>query len=127
MSKCVFIIDDDDDVRDVMTFALENEGLKVESFSNPVEAIDRLLMMNSEIFPGLILVDYRMPVMDGLTFIGKMLGDHKTKLGSIPMALCSADDDLKQLGSIPGGVLHLPKPMELEKLVETAKSFCSES
>ena len=65
MKKAVCIIDDDDDIRDVMAYALESEGFVVQAFGNPLEAIRSLAAMAPKDLPGFIMIDFHMPGMNG--------------------------------------------------------------
>ena len=67
MAKVV-VIDDRVTNRNILTrLALSvEEGLQVQSFASPIEALTRLQATNP---PDLIITDYNMPEMDGATFI----------------------------------------------------------
>jgi len=58
----VYLVDDDDSVRRSVGFMLKTSGLKVESFTSGIE----LLKDVRKLEPGAILLDIRMPEMDGL-------------------------------------------------------------
>jgi diguanylate cyclase (GGDEF)-like protein/PAS domain S-box-containing protein len=67
MAKVV-VIDDRVTNRNILTrLALSvEEGLQVQAFASPIEALTRLQATNP---PDLIITDYNMPEMDGATFI----------------------------------------------------------
>jgi diguanylate cyclase (GGDEF)-like protein/PAS domain S-box-containing protein len=67
MAKVV-VIDDRVTNRNILTrLALSvEEGLRVQTFASPIEALTRLQAQNP---PDLIITDYNMPEMDGATFI----------------------------------------------------------
>jgi diguanylate cyclase (GGDEF)-like protein/PAS domain S-box-containing protein len=67
MAKVV-VIDDRVTNRNILTrLALSvEEGLQVQAFASPIEALTRLQAANP---PDLIITDYNMPEMDGATFI----------------------------------------------------------
>lgn len=119
--KPICIIDDDDDIRDAMTFALEMEGFTVQAFGDPEEAMRFLMDRSRHDLPGLIMVDYHMPKMDGVTFLNTLLVDHGETFGKIPMAICSAENDLGTNEKIPANVFHINKPMELDQFVATIR------
>ncbi|MBA3826262.1 MAG: response regulator [Ktedonobacterales bacterium] len=58
----VLIVDDDDDIRLALRMVLEDEGYSVAEAENGQAALD-VLMASDE--PLVVIVDYRMPVMDG--------------------------------------------------------------
>jgi two-component system response regulator ChvI len=57
----ILVVDDEPDLTEVSTLALEYHGFKVDSFNDPQEAL-------SKYKPGLydlVILDIKMPVMDG--------------------------------------------------------------
>ena len=58
----VLIVDDDVDILEFVTLNLSNEGFKVYTASNGLEAIQRA----TDIAPDLIILDVMMPEMDVL-------------------------------------------------------------
>lgn len=116
--SCIWIIDDDEDIREVITYALESEGYEVYGFDDAEEALTSLNELNLKKFPGLILVDYLMPKVDGLEFINRF----REKWGNrTAIALCSGMGSIGE--EIPSGIIELSKPIELDELLYTAKLF----
>jgi FixJ family two-component response regulator len=85
----VFIVDDDDDFRASMQWLLESEGLSVTSFNSARDFLDAY-----DGSPGCLLLDVRMPEINGLA-LHQMLLDKGIQLpiivlsghGDIPMAV----------------------------------------
>lgn len=61
----ICVVDDDAAVRNALKFALEIEGLDVRAYDGPISLLNDLNLPPS----GCLVVDYRMPVMDGLELI----------------------------------------------------------
>lgn len=61
----VLVIEDDADLRELLSVMIESMGVEVESASNGKEALERMATKR----PGMILLDMRMPVMDGWQFV----------------------------------------------------------
>jgi CheY-like chemotaxis protein len=61
----VFVIDDDADLRELLSVIIESMGVEVVSASNGKESLERMATKS----PNMILLDMRMPVMDGWQFI----------------------------------------------------------
>jgi FixJ family two-component response regulator len=82
--KCtVLVVDDDDCVRQTLTFLLEAEGFRVQNYSNPNEVLGE-----TELPPcSCIVTDYNMPEMDGLDFVAAM----RKRGSSIPAILVTGD------------------------------------
>jgi two-component system response regulator FixJ len=58
----VYLVDDDDSVRRSVGFMLKTSGLNVEAFTDGVE----FLKQAGKLDPGVVLLDIRMPGVDGL-------------------------------------------------------------
>jgi CheY-like chemotaxis protein len=68
MSAPIFVLEDEAPVRAVLRESLESVGYSVEEFSDGQACLARLGYM----VPGLILLDMRMPRMDGYEFLDKL-------------------------------------------------------
>lgn len=125
MKKPVCVIDDDEDVREVMTYALEIEGYEVLSMSNGRKALDLLQSLTRDNYPGLIISDYLMPEMDGVSFIKHIKKFFPDTLGSLPFALSSANGAVDLSEDLPGDIIMMGKPVELEELLRVVKLHCN--
>lgn len=122
MGRSVCIIDDDEDVRGVMCFALEFEGIKALPYSSGAEAEENLSKMPIEDYPCMIIVDYMMPEMDGIEFIKKIFEKYPNTLAKIPVALSTARFS-DETADLPEGAIRLEKPVDLESFITMVKSF----
>ncbi len=120
MKRKVCVIDDDDDVREVVTYALEEDGFEVWPFENPELALESF--KESQQYPGFFLLDYYMPKMNGLSFIKILRSDYGDTLGKIPCALSTGADMLKE--KLPVDVMELKKPMDLDLLLDLVRDNC---
>jgi FixJ family two-component response regulator len=64
----VFVIDDDTAVLGSLKFSLEIEGFAVEVFRSAEELLDRPALPES----ACLVVDYRLPAMDGLALVAEL-------------------------------------------------------
>ena len=62
----VLIVEDDNDLRDAYVMILKSEGIDTRSAENGEVALQ---LINTEGDPGIIFLDLRMPVMDGIAFL----------------------------------------------------------
>ena len=67
----IFIVDDDEAVRDSLSMLVESAGHETEAFELALEALDRCRTRR----PDCILSDIRMPGMDGIEFQEKLIED----------------------------------------------------
>jgi len=108
----VFIVDDDAAVRSALKFALEVEGFSVRLYAGP----EALLAERNLPRCGCLVVDYRMPVMDGLKLIDALRQRHV----AMPAILITghADNALRRFASRAGVSQVLEKPLSDSALVE---------
>jgi CheY-like chemotaxis protein len=64
--KSVLIVEDDADLRDAYSMILKSEGIDTMVAENGAAA---LALLEKEGDPGVIFLDLRMPVMDGIEFL----------------------------------------------------------
>lgn len=122
MNRPVCIIDDDEDIRGVMSFALEYEGINTITFHDAKSAEEGLTKLNSSEYPCVILVDYMMPGINGIEFIKKMRDKYPDTIAKIPMGLSSAGFH-EETSILPNGAFRLEKPVDLQNFVGLARDY----
>jgi two-component system response regulator FixJ len=112
----VLIVDDDAAVRSSLKFALEVEGLKVRLY----DGAEALLADGDLPSCGCLVVDYRMPVMDGLALIDAM----RARNVAMPAILITgrANKQLRCLAAKSGVREVLEKPLSDGALVDSIRS-----
>lgn len=118
-NKSVLIVDDDFDVRDLLTFVLKNSGYQVIGVSNGQEALSHLRRSNP---PAVILLDLMMPVMDAWEFRQLQQGD--PALDAIPVVLLSATDEIIEHVKALQAAAFIRKPIDFGVLLETVGRYC---
>jgi len=68
----MLLIDDDEWIRDSLSFFFDAEGCKLRTFETAEEALKVLRRQHYDI----IICDYRLPGMDGLQFFKHIQGSH---------------------------------------------------
>jgi len=116
---CVLVIDDDPAIREVVSTILVLEGYCVEAAGSGADALE---LLQGGVRPRLILMDLRMPGVDGWTLHDKL--KHEPALAKIPVVVISGDRDATQAGSslCVDGVLT--KPIDLTDLLQTVERHC---
>lgn len=115
----ILVADDEEDIRLIIKFALEDKGYKVITVSDGAEAV---AIADKEKID-LIILDAAMPKMDGYEACKKLKKDAKTK--DIPVVFLTAIDLQKdKLKSRRlGAVKFIAKPFEIEALIEEIASI----
>jgi CheY-like chemotaxis protein len=115
-AKRVLVVDDDFDVRNVMSILLRAEGYEVVTAANGQEALECL---QRGARPDLILLDLMMPVMDGWQFL--QIKQRDPTFAQMPVIAITAVKSTHSL-EIP----CLEKPLSFEQLLKAVKTYCGE-
>ena len=110
----ILIVEDEAPIRAVLTEILEDEGYRVASAGNGMEA---LTYLRQHTHPGLILLDLGMPVMTGWEFRAEQQGD--PALAGIPVIILSATVGLDQKAALLNADGWLDKPVDMDTLLST--------
>jgi CheY-like chemotaxis protein len=108
----VLIVEDEELVRDAMAPFLEGEGYEVQLAENGREA---LRCLKTDVLPDIIVLDLRMPVMDGWEFRARQMDD--PTLGRIPVVALSADGTAEAVAISAQAFLR--KPIAATELLAT--------
>ena len=117
-TRTVLIVDDDESTLASLGGLLELEGYAVETARDGKEALQRLAATAP---PGLILLDLRMPVMDGWQFLTERARDATAR--QTPVVLLSG---LPYIPNAPGVAGFLSKPIDSARLLACVRRFCGE-
>jgi CheY-like chemotaxis protein len=117
-AQAVMVVDDDDAIRTSLKEFLEDAGFRVLTARDGAEALD-ILKVNPA--PGVILLDFMMPVMNGSQFLtAKWDYPH---LRGIPIVILSAW--IREWTGQAVGVDHvLTKPINTDLLLEIVTRYC---
>ena len=118
MSRMVLVVDDDEGVRAVMATALEDDGWTVETAENGRTALETLSWAR----PEAIILDLRMPVMDGLTFAERYREFPEPRAPLILISATVSETAVQATGAVTG----LRKPIDLNVLLDTVREFAGE-
>ncbi|TCD11376.1 sigma-54-dependent transcriptional regulator [Oricola cellulosilytica] len=106
----IVLVDDDDDLRHALRQGLELEDLAVADFKSPGDALLKL----SQDFAGAVISDIRMPGMDGMQFMAKVLEID----AAIPVILVTGHGDITLAVDAmrEGAYDFIPKPFRVQDL-----------
>jgi len=117
---CILIVEDENPIREVITEILEEEGYRVASATNGLEA---LTYLQQHAHPHLILLDLGMPIMTGWEFREHQQRD--LSLANIPVVVMSALPDLPRKAAALNVADCLDKPVNLDTLLGTVARYVS--
>jgi CheY-like chemotaxis protein len=113
----VLVVDDDEALTTVLGKAFSAEGLQVTVAHNGEDGL-----LHSDPPPDVVLLDVNMPVLDGFQFLEAFRS--RSGCAETPVILTTGAARVKEVRSRLGGkgiVLVLPKPYDLDVLLETVK------
>src|ERR671936_1540746 len=107
----VLVVDDEPEIRDVVAMLLGSEGYRVTTAANGAVALERV---GREPFD-LVLLDMRMPVMDGWSFARA----YRSQPGPhAPIVVLTAAQDAAERAAQIDADGYLGKPFDLDDLLE---------
>jgi CheY-like chemotaxis protein len=111
----VLVVDDDTSILDTVTAILSGEGYEVVSAASGQEALDAVARKR----PLVILLDMRMPVMDGWAVARALRGQGI----NVPIVVMTAAESAKRWADEVGAEGYLAKPFGLDELLATVERF----
>ncbi len=120
----VLLVEDNEMNAYVARIILENKGCTVDEAKNGQEAVDAFAVSEPFSF-GAILMDVRMPVMDGLEATRTIRALDRPDAASVPIIAMTADvfDDERKRTLEVGMNYHLAKPIDAQRLYSLLKSL----
>ena len=121
-TKTILIVDDDRSVADTFARMLKLEGFEVATAINAEAGLE----LAEHVRPNAIILDMRMPIMNGLQFLRKLRA--KPHLVETPVAIVTGDYFVENDQAIKHEIFSLGaalrfKPLWLEDLIVLAKTL----
>ncbi|MBD1366728.1 response regulator [Mucilaginibacter sp. ZT4R22] len=122
MAKKVLVIEDDKDIRDAVTLALEDEGYEVISSDNA-----KILKQLDVVAPDIILLDNWLTDWSSDANGQQLSKDLKTNPATshIPVIIVSAVSNIKEIAEAGMADGYLKKPFDLAELAAVVKKYTS--
>jgi DNA-binding response OmpR family regulator len=117
--KKILVIDDDAATTTLVRLALKDDGYEVITLNDSTEAFDVILSEN----PDLILLDYMMPGMNGLSVLDAMRKDQN--MAKIPVIFFTVMGDINtKMAAYKAGVRdYITKPVHHQELLLRVKTL----
>ena len=113
MSRNCLVVDDSRVVRKVARRILEANGFTVAEAGDGQQALDACRLG----LPDCVLLDWNMPVMDGITFLRALRGEFGP--ANPPVIFCTTENDMAhiEMAIASGAQEYIMKPFDEEILV----------
>ena len=115
----VLVVEDERDALGAIVELLEAEGLPAIGARHGEEALE---LMRGGWTPALVLVDLKMPVLDGWGFCEQLEADEE--LRDTPVAIFTASASIGALPYRRVDAGFFQKPLDFNRLIKVASRFC---
>ena len=116
--KRILVVEDNLDLRELLSDAMSDAGYDVSEVSNGAEALARA----EEWLPDAILLDLMLPVMDGAEFLRAR--QDRPFLARIPVMVLTAHPFHHRMLDGLGATLVVRKPYNLDVLLSAVEELC---
>ena len=110
----ILVVDDDDDFREALSEVLIEAGYPVQQAENGEVALQQV----SQEQPGIVLLDLKMPVLDGWGVMERMRVD--TRSAPIPILILSAYG-FEWEAELLGAQGYIPKSVGMDEILERVR------
>lgn len=119
----IYIVEDDQNIREIESFALKNSGYQVQDFSNAKEFYRAV----KEKKPDGILLDIMLPDEDGMEILQKLRKNPETKRFPIIMVTAKSTELDRVKGLDLGADDYIVKPFGVMELISRVKALLRRS
>ena len=110
----ILVVDDDQDFREALSEVLTEAGYPVQRAENGEVALQRV----AEEAPGIVLLDLKMPVLDGWGVVERLRKDPAT--AAIPVLILSAYG-FEWESELLGAQGYIPKSVGMDEILERVR------
>ena len=121
--KTIYIVEDDQNIREIETFALRNTGYEVEDFAYAKEFYEGLGRRR----PDVILLDIMLPDADGLEVVEKLRAEAGVRRIPIILVTAKTSELDKVKGLDIGADDYMTKPFGVLELISRVKALLRRS
>jgi two-component system KDP operon response regulator KdpE len=112
LNRRVLVIEDDYDIRKLITESLTNAGLDVVVAVDAGQALRTALARK----PAAVVLDLGLPDYDGTQFIARWR-ERRPDANDVPILIVSGRADRRQIASLVGAAYVCGKPFQIDELV----------
>ena len=119
----IYIVEDDDNIRELLIYTLQTQGMEAEGFALPSEfwkAMEKKM-------PNLLLLDIMLPQEDGLSILKKIRMRSRTKKLPVIMLTAKGSEYDTVLGLDSGADDYIPKPFRMMELLSRIRALLRRS
>lgn len=114
----VLVVDDDRDIRDLVTFKLVQAGYEVRQAEDGLQALDAV----REWGPDLVVLDVMMPGLSGIDVTRELRADPATAATPVILLTAKAQEADVETGFVTGADDYVVKPFSPRELVSRVQA-----
>ena len=120
-SKTILVVDDNEDIRGLLSLVLQNEGYEVHTAEDGAQALEKTY----EIKPDLILLDVMMPGLSGLEVLSTIREHKDKKVNQVPIMMITAKSTIDDIDAAVelGASSYIVKPFRPANLAEKVQAI----
>lgn len=115
----IYLVEDDDNIRKLVSYALAKEGFEVAGYSKPSEFWADM----HSVLPELIMLDIMLPEEDGLSILKKIRSHFETESIPVIMLTAKGSEYDKVTGLDMGADDYIAKPFGMTELVARVRAL----
>lgn len=119
LKKCVFVLEDDNDLRELFEFMLTNDNYLVKTY--PDATTFRSAIGNESPRPNVILMDVRLPDGNGLDICEELKAN--PELSDIPVIMMSAHMNWVDAGQQCNAEDFIEKPFDINDFLNRVEKY----
>ena len=122
--RSILVVDDNEDIRNLLSLVLQKEGYEVFLAPNGSEALE--IIKNNRL--DLILLDVMMPELSGLEVLSNIRGNKNNKISSTPVMMITAASTVSDIDAAIeiGASSYIIKPFRNENLIGKVSAIFQE-
>lgn len=119
MSKLIYIVDDEENIRKLVSLGLQEAGFATRTFADGTTFLAEVRHQ----MPDAVVLDWMMPQPDGLALCRTLRADSTTRALPIVMLTAKADEIDRVLGLELGADDYITKPFSVKELVARVRAL----
>jgi len=123
MNKKILIIEDEKDLANMLVLEFVHEGFSVACALDGEEGYRKYL----EEKPDLIILDLRLPKLNGRALCRQIRSDHEDSKTLIVMLTAESKDSDRVIGKVQGANEYLTKPFDRKSLLKVVEELLKKS
>ena len=119
MATKILVVDDEVSIRHLLQVMLTTEGYEPLLAANGAEG----LQLAHEHLPALVILDWMMPVLDGLATLQALRNDLTTAQIPVVMLTARQGDSAMAQAMVHGADFYITKPFDAEEMLAVVRRF----